>query len=157
MSEKELKKEINTSKRLLNKLLNLLHIRISEKTEKLVIQIFKFGIVGVVATIIDFVFLYVFKDFCHFNTLISNTLSFCISVIYNYWASIKWVFDINKEKNPQKNFIVFILFSIIGLILNDLIMWIATDNLNIYYMISKIIATSIVMIFNFITRKKFLE
>ena len=141
----------------LKKVFKILHLKLSEKIENLFIQIFKFGIVGVVATIIDFAFLYLFKEFCNFPIIVSNTLSFCISVVYNYWASVKWVFNVNEEKSKKKNFIVFIIFSVIGLLLNDLIMWITTDKLNIYYMVSKLIATLIVMVFNFITRKIFLE
>ncbi len=147
----------NKLTKLLQKVLNILHIKISTKTEKLLIQIFKFGIVGVIATLIDFIFLYIFKEVCHLNIILSNTLSFSISVLYNYWASVQWVFEINKEKDKRKNFIVFIIFSILGLLLNDLIMWISTDKIHIYYMLSKIIATLIVMVFNFITRKIFLE
>ena len=51
-------------------------------------KIFKFAIVGVVATVIDFLFLYIFKEFFKLNTIVSNTLSFLISVIYNYIASV---------------------------------------------------------------------
>lgn len=155
MSKKE--KKIDQTAEFVKKCLKIFHIKTNEKVENLLIQIFKFGVVGVVATIIDFAFLYIFKEFCHFSTILSNTLSFCISVVYNYWASIKWVFDVNKKKNPKKNFVIFIIFSVIGLILNDLIMWITTNQLNIYYMLAKIIATAIVMVFNFITRKMFLE
>ena len=139
------------------KVLKIFHIKVNKKTENLFVQIFKFGIVGVIATIIDFSFLYLFRELFHFSVIVSNTLSFCISVMYNYWASVKWVFDVDKEKNAKKTFIIFIIFSVIGLVLNDLIMWISTDQLNIYYMLSKIIATIIVMVFNFITRKMFLE
>ena len=139
------------------KCLRILHIKLSPKAENLCVQIFKFGIVGGTAFVIDFVFLYLFKEFCHFPVLVSNTLSFCISVIYNYIASVKWVFDVNKEKDARKQFVIFIIFSVIGLILNDLIMWISVDLLNIHYLVAKIIATFIVMIFNFITRKIFLE
>ena len=141
----------------IKKMLKKFHIKLKPKQEKLFIQIFKFGIVGGTAFVIDFVFLYLFKEFCHFPVLVSNTLSFCISVIYNYIASVKWVFDVNKEKNARKQFVIFIIFSVIGLILNDLIMWISVDLLNIHYLLAKIIATFIVMIFNFITRKIFLE
>ena len=140
-----------------HKCLTLFHIKVSEKTENLFVQIFKFGIVGVIATLIDFAFLYVFKEFCHFNVVVANTLSFCISVIYNYIASVQWVFDVNEEKDKKKQFITFIVFSVIGLLINDGIVWLATDILKIHYMISKIIATAIVMVFNFITRKLFLE
>ncbi len=141
----------------IEKLLRLFHIKVSKKVEKLLVQIFKFVIVGVIATVIDFAFLYVFKEFFHFPVILANTLSFCISVIYNYTASVKWVFDVNNEKSKRKQFIEFISFSIVGLLLNDLIMWICVDKFSIYYLLSKIIATAIVMVFNFITRKMFLE
>ena len=142
---------------LCDKICKLLHLKFNAKTRKLLIQIFKFVIVGGIATIIDFVFLYIFREFCHFPVLVSNTLSFCISVIYNYIASVKWVFDVNKEKDAKKQFIIFIVFSVIGLLLNNAIMWLTVDFLSIYYMLAKIIATVIVMVFNFVTRKIFLE
>ena len=137
--------------------LKLFHIKVTDKTEHLLVQIFNFGIVGVIATIIDFGFLYLFKSILHLPLILSNTLSFCISVIYNYWASMTFVFDVDKNKSKKRNFILFIIFSIIGLILNDIIVYIITEKIKLYYMLSKIIATIIVMVFNFITRKKFLE
>lgn len=142
---------------LFDKICKVFHLEFAPKTRKLLIQIFKFGIVGGIATVIDFVFLYIFREFCHFPVLVSNTLSFCISVIYNYTASVKWVFDVNKEKDAKKQFIIFIVFSVIGLLLNNAIMWLTVDFLSIYYMLAKIIATVIVMVFNFVTRKIFLE
>ena len=124
---------------------------------KLVNKIIRFSIVGGIATIIDFVYLYIFKEFLNFNVILANTLSFIISVTYNYIASITWVFDVNKNKNKNIQFIIFIIFSVVGLIINNVILYILTDKLNIYYLISKVIATLIVMVFNFVTRKKFLE
>ena len=137
------------------KIMKHFHIKVDKKTEKLFIQIFKFVIVGGIATAIDFLLLFVFKDVFHIQVIISNTLSFCISLVYNYIASVSWVFDVNRKKDPKRNFIIFLIFSIIGLIINDLIMYLLINTLNTF--ISKIIATAIVMIFNFVTRKKFLE
>ena len=74
-------KQKDMSKEFVKKALKLLHIEVSEKTENLFVQIFKFAIVGVVATVIDFLFLYIFKEFFKLNTIVSNTLSFLISVI----------------------------------------------------------------------------
>ena len=121
------------------------------------IKVIRFIIVGGIATIIDFVFLYIFKELFNINIILANTLSFIISVTYNYIASVTWVFDVNKDKNKKIQFILFVLLSIIGLIINNTILFILTDKLNIYYLISKIIATIFVMTFNFITRKRFLE
>ncbi len=137
--------------------LKAFHIKVSQKSKKLIIQIFKFGIVGGTAFIIDFAFLFLFKELLHLPIILANTLSFTVSTIYNYIASIAWVFDVKRENNKRKQFIIFIVFSIFGLLLNDLIMWVLTSLITIYYLLAKIVATIIVMIFNFITRKKFLE
>lgn len=137
--------------------LKLFHIRVNAKQEKLLIQIFKFGIVGGIAFVIDYLSLIICKEVFHLNTLLAAAIAFTISVIYNYLASIKWVFDVNKEKDSKTNFIIFIVLSIVGLIITEIIMWFGTDVLNISYLIIKIVATAVVMVFNFITRKKFLE
>ena len=135
----------------------MFHINLSAKKLKLLVQIFNFGVVGVVATLIDFIFLYIFRDLCNFSLLISNTLSFSISVIYNYLASMMFVFDVDKSKNSKKTFVLFVVFSVIGLIINNILMYIFTNIISLYYLISKVISTIFVMIFNFVTRKKFLE
>lgn len=127
------------------------------KNNKLFQQIFKFGIVGGIAFVIDYGIMVIAKELLGLNVLVSAALGFTISVIFNYIASIKWVFDVNKEKDEKKNFVLFIIFSIIGLILTEIIMWFGTDIIKISYLIVKIVATAIVMVFNFITRKMFLE
>ena len=115
---------------------------------KLIKQIFKFTIVGGIATLIDFIFLYIFREILNLDVILSNTLSFTISVIYNYIASIKWVFDVNKNKNSKIQFILFVILSIIGLLINNGILYLLTYLIGIYYLLSKIMATLIVMIFN---------
>ncbi len=139
------------------KCLKLFRIKVNSKTEKLLIQIFKFGIVGGIAFIIDYISLIIGKEFFHFSTLLAAGIAFTISVIYNYIASVKWVFDVNKEKSKEKNFVIFIVLSIVGLIITEVIMWFGSDVMKISYLIVKIAATAIVMVFNFVTRKKFLE
>lgn len=117
----------------------------------------KFGVVGGIAFIIDYIYLIISKEIFGLSVLLSAAIAFIISVIFNYILSIKWVFNVNKEIDQKKNFIIFIVLSIIGLILTEIIMLFGTDIIKISYLIVKIFATAIVMIFNFITRKIFLE
>lgn len=128
-----------------------------ENKKKLLIQIFRFGIVGGIAFAIDYLVLILCRELLHLPILVSSAIAFAISVIFNYILSIAWVFDVNKEKDKKKNFIIFIVLSIVGLIITEIIMYIGTDIINIHYLIVKIVATIIVMVFNFITRKIFLE
>lgn len=125
--------------------------------KKLLNQILKFGVVGGLAFIIDYGILILLTEVFHINYLISTTISFIVSVIFNYILSIFWVFDVDKNKNRATVFSVFIVLSIIGLLLNDLFMWLFVDGWKVHYLLAKIIATFLVMIYNFITRKLFLE
>ena len=123
---------------------------------KLFRQIFRFGIVGGTAFIIDYGIFALLNQILGIHYIIAGTISFSISVIYNYILSIKWVFDVTK-KQTTKDFIIFIVLSVIGLILNNIIMYISVDLMHIHELIAKIIATAIVMVYNFITRKIFIE
>ncbi len=125
--------------------------------KKLIEQIIKFGIVGILATIIDYAGLLIFVEVFHIHYLVSSALSFIVSLIFNYLVSMKYVFKSKDNLSRHKEFLIFVTLSIVGLLLNQLIMWITVDKLRIYYMMSKVIATAIVMIWNFVTRKIFLE
>ena len=125
--------------------------------KKLFVQIFKFVIVGGIATLIDWFIYYVLFNIFKVNPLIANIGSFTISVIYNYIASVKWVFEVNENKSKSRLFTEFIVFSLIGLFITELLIYVGINYLKMDAMIIKIVATIIVMVFNFITRKIFLE
>lgn len=142
---------------LFDRICNFLHLNFKPKTKNLLLQMFKFLLVGGLAFVIDYVTLIICKEVFNIPVLISAAIAFTVSVVFNYILSVKWVFDVDKNKSEKKNFIIFIVFSIIGLALTELIMWFGVDIVKISYLIVKIIATAIVMVFNFVTRKLFLE
>lgn len=125
--------------------------------KKLIAQIFKFSVVGGTAFLIDYGVMIALTELCGINYLISSGISFVVSVIYNYILSVRWVFEVDENGDKRKEFVVFIVLSLIGLGLNQLLMWVFVSMIHIFYMVAKIIVTAIVMLYNFITRKLFLE
>ena len=124
--------------------------------KKLINQLLRFGIVGFIAFLIDYGILYFLTDIVGINYLVSSAISFSVSVIFNYIASITFVFD-TGHKQTYKDVILFLVLSLIGLGINQLLMYVGVDKIHINYLIVKIGATAVVMIFNFITRKIFIE
>lgn len=128
----------------------------SEKRKHLYIQIFKFVVVGGIATLIDWAIYYILFNYFHIFPLISNIISYSISVIYNFIMSVKWVFD-TKDKSMKRLLFEFIVLSLIGLIISEFIIWFFLEILSFDSIIAKILSTLIVMVINFILRKKVLE
>lgn len=124
--------------------------------KKLIVQLIKFGIVGVIATLIDLAVLMVLKEFLCIDVLIASAAAFSVSVIANYILSMLFVFKGGKS-SKSKEFLIFVAFSIGGLLLNQFIMWIGTEIMTAYYLWVKVFALVFVPIYNFITRKMFLE
>lgn len=124
---------------------------------ELIAQIIRFGAVGAIAFVIDYSILYIMTEYVGLYYLISSAISFAISMIFNYSISMSWVFKSKKNANKIVEFTIFLILSIIGLGINQLTMFILVEYYCIYYMISKIFATSLVMVWNFITRKIFIE
>ena len=125
--------------------------------KKLLEQLFKFGLVGGLCFVIDYGLMILLTEVCGILYLISSGISFTVSVIVNYLLSMHFVFEPKQDSGKINEFIMFIALSVIGLGINQLLMWIMVDHMGIFYMISKIAVTFIVMVYNFITRKLLLE
>lgn len=117
----------------------------------------KFGLVGVIAFAIDYGLMVLLTELAGLNYLVSATFAFVVAVIFNYCASMRYVFSHKEGMSRHKEFVIFVTLSIIGLLFNDVLMWLCTGVMGISYLISKLIATVIVTVYNFVTRKIFLD
>jgi len=124
-----------------------------EETDNWLIQLFRYCFVGGFAFLVDYGLLYALTEFCGCHYIVSATISFIAGLIVNYLLSTWWIFRKSKLKNKAAEFTIFALIGVVGLILNNVLLYVFTDLLGIYYMISKLITTALVMIWNFAGRK----
>ena len=125
---------------------------------KLLGQLMKFGVVGIIATVIDFVVLTISTETFGVYYLTSAAIGFIVATLFNYVASMRYVF--NSRFGPhekRKELIIFILLSLVGLGLNQFFMWLFVEFFSIFYIFSKVLATVLVMTWNFVSRKIFIE
>lgn len=123
----------------------------------LLLQIWRFAIVGGLAFVVDFGLLLFLTEIVGLDYLVSATLSFIASVIVNYILSVLWVFTAKGKKRSVFKIVMFFVLATCGLLINNAIMWFSVEILAISYIIGKIVATFEVMVFNFITRKILIE
>ena len=146
--------------------------------KKLIDQILKFGVVGIISFIVDFVITMAVSTLLRTSVgmttsqaaLVGAFFGFVISVIVNYILSMKYVFERREDLDRKKEFTIFVVLSIIGLGINELIILFCIDLVYanwswLHNLIgatlatagAKIEATAVVMVYNFVTRKIFLE
>lgn len=125
--------------------------------KKLFLQIFKFVIVGGLSFVLDFILYYIFTRFLSINEMTSQVMSFSISLVFNYMMSMRYVFVSKDSLKKHHEFMIFVTLSVLGAGLNWLLFYLMVYVLSINDLITKIVVAGIVMVFNFVTRKLFIE
>lgn len=129
----------------------------SSKLTALFAQFMKFGIVGFLAFCIDYGLFLLMHQVFGVYYLVASTTSFILSTIFNYACSMRYVFKGRPDQTKVQQFAIFFVLSVIGLGVNQLVLWLCVDVFGIAAWFGKLVATAIVMVFNFVTRKIFLE
>lgn len=125
--------------------------------QKFVLQFLKFSIVGIIAFFIDYGLFLVLHTWLDIQYILASVISYCLATIFNFIASMNHVFEGREGQTRSEQFVIFSILSLIGLVLNSFFLWLFTGVFGFYAEISKVIATFLVMIFNFFTRKYFFE
>lgn len=123
-----------------------------EKTTNIFIQFFRYIFVGGFAFLADAFTLWLCEKWM--NYMIAAAIAFVVGLAVNYALSIWFVFsESSKVKNKVKEFVVYGIIGLIGLLITEGIMYLFTDVFGLYFLISKIIAAEIVLVWNFVARK----
>ena len=123
-----------------------------EKTTNIFTQFFRYIFVGGFAFLADAFTLWLCEKWM--NYMIAAAIAFVVGLAVNYSLSIWFVFsESSKVKNKVKEFVVYGIIGLIGLLITEGIMYLFTDVFGLYFLISKIIAAAIVLVWNFAARK----
>lgn len=135
--------------------LDLLKLKLADN-RSIIGQFWRYIVTGGLAFVVDFgVFSLVLCCF-DIHYLVANIIALMAGNVVNYLLSLGWVFSAEKRKMEKYRFfeiIVFIIISLIGMGLNEFLMYIFVGVLVIQKLISKVISAIIVLLYNFLARK----
>ncbi|MBQ1449355.1 MAG: GtrA family protein [Eggerthellaceae bacterium] len=129
----------------------------SKRTAK---QFVRFSIVGTSTFFIDYGLLMLLSQVLGVEPVISSAISFTVSLVINYFASMKFVFTRREDISRRRQFGLFVLLSLIALLVNTAIVWIGMgifENTPLNLTIVKIVATMMVTLWNFFSRRRWLD
>ncbi len=123
------------------------------KHTKLVKQFWRYFIGAGIGYLFDFGTLVLLTEVFSVNYLLSAIIGFTVGLIVVFIISKRFVFGDSKLQSKSLEFGLFAVIGVGGLGILTLLMWLLTDLASINYIISKIVATTIVYTWNFFVRR----
>ena len=111
-------------------------------------------ICGTITTILDIGLLYLLTEFFNIWYFTSSFISYSIAIFVNFILNKNFNFK-NKSKKVFLQFSIFFLIALVGLAINQLILYSFVEFFGIWYLSAKLLATLTVIMFNFFMQKHF--
>ena len=116
-------------------------------------EFFRYFLVGGFSFVCDTLTLFSLTHYLNVNYLVSGAVGFLVGTAVNYLLSTNWVFRKRTLQNTQAEVTIFTLIGIVGLGLNEWILWFFQSKLGIYYLFAKGVSGVSVFMWNFGARK----
>jgi putative flippase GtrA len=111
-------------------------------------KLFKFGIIGSVGLFIDFGITWCLKEKINLHYLVANFIGFSFAAISNFFLNSLWTFE-NKRAGASKKLTLFVAISLVGLLMNTVILNLLVRDFSVNFYLAKFITVVLVFSWNF--------
>lgn len=115
-------------------------------------KIVRYFFVGGIAAVIDFSIFFCFAKLLGYNYLLVACVGFVLATVVNYFLSVRFVFRSGVRFTKGAELALVYVFSLIGLGLNQLILFGLVEFVGLEMLLSKVGATGSVFVWNFAAR-----
>ncbi|HEY5716969.1 MAG TPA: GtrA family protein [Motiliproteus sp.] len=127
--------------------------QLSSPRRQTLTQFWRYFWVGGLAFIGDLATIAALTELLGWHYLISTVGGFLVGISINYYLCVRWVFSVRKYSNLAVERTLFLITGVAGLLLTELCMWLLTEHLALYYLMSKVVTAGAIFVFNFFARK----
>lgn len=122
----------------------------------------RFGLVGLVNTVVDFGVLFGLTNIFGLPKISSNIVSTTTAFVFSFFANRKYTFRSNDQKNIVKQMISFTVVTLLGLwVLQGTVLYMVVPVLkqlgldsNMSLLLAKILATAVSLVWNYLLYSK---
>ncbi len=116
--------------------------------QTLIERFLKFCLVGGLGVVVDFGITYLAKEFLKLNKYVANSLGFICAATSNYILNRTWTFG-SSDPDIAMQYLQFFGFSLVGLAINNLVIYLLHGRVKWNFYVVKLIATGVVTFWNF--------
>ena len=110
-------------------------------------QFLYFSGVGAIGTLVQYVVLIGFAQITDISPVLTSAAGYVLGTFVSYILNYRYTF--RSTKNHREAMTKFMAAALVGLILNTFIMAAATEYFTLHYLLAQLLATGLVLIWNF--------
>lgn len=115
----------------------------------------KFLVAGGICGLLDLILLYLFTSVFGLWYLYSGIISFFIVSVFGFFLNKKITFQ-DARKNSPNQYVKYIIVILIGMIINNIFLFVLTGVFAVWYIASRIFSSLIALIWNYYGNRRFI-
>jgi putative flippase GtrA len=112
-------------------------------------ELMRFIVVGIVSAAIEFSLLFLFKLYIDYR--LANILAFVVTNVITFTLTRRYVFTSNGNRAEEQKLFVICLGG--ALLVNHVVLWSLVEYVALDMRVAKLVAISVTVVWNYITRK----
>ncbi len=116
-------------------------------------QALRFITAGAATAILDMTLLYLLTELVHLYYLVSVAIAFLAASAASYAVSANWIFWRGRHRE-QVEALLFLVTSAVGLLLNEVVVYVLVEFAVVWYLTAKIVAIAVAALWNFWCRRR---
>lgn len=121
-------------------------------------KVFKFGLVGISGIFVNTGLLYALTEYAGLYYLVSGIFAIEASIVTNFLLNDFWTFEggiKSRISQKWKRFLSFQVVSVLGVIINLAVLFLLTEFIGLWYILSNIAGIFVAFIWNFFVNRNF--
>jgi putative flippase GtrA len=120
-------------------------------------QLARFLVVGGIAFAVDYGIFLLLHTWAGAPYVLASAVSLTTSLVVSYVLSVRFVFEARPGRNVLVELAAYVAISLVAIGINQLVLLASVELLALAPEVGKLVATAVVLVFNFVARKLLIE
>lgn len=121
----------------------------------LVLKVLRYLISGGIAALVNLLTLYIFTDIFHLWYIYSSWVAFVITFVVSFSLQRFWTFRGQHQRALNAQLLMYFVMAIANIIVNTGILYLLSEFVHLYYLISQAISIGLISIASFFLYQKY--
>ena len=128
-------------------------MKFSLRAESYCGQMIRYAAVAAASLVLDIVLLALLRSVLHAPVLLAASLAYLVSMVVNYWISMRWVFKNTANHSQLMVVVIFFGVGFVGLGITDSVIWVMTTLFGLGLVLAKLVAIAVSFFWSYGARR----